>query len=259
MDDEPRSAQSPQRATLVPRRFTPTDLGECLGFGWRRFRAIPGVSLTYSAPFALMGLALLVAVHRLGVSPMAPALAGGFMLLGPALLTGYLRLAPQACTAPRLRDAVVAMAGAPPGLWAVALLCALLFLVWMTDAAVLYAFIVGTGHLPFGPAWVTRMPEAVLAFELWASLLGAGLALILFAVSAFSVPLLHERRASLIPAVNASVRAVFRSFWTAALWGLLLATTTGLGILLLPLLPVVLPVLAYAGFALYRRVFPPPG
>lgn len=89
------------------------------------------------------------------------------------------------------------------------------------------------------------------------ALLGAALAFMILAVSAFSVPLLHDRRATLAPAVSASVRAVVGNLPTSLAWALILAGSILLSILLLPLLTVTLPVLAYASQALCRTVFPP--
>ena len=83
-----------------------------------------------------------------------------------------------------------------------------------------------------------------------------GLAYFAFALSAFSVPLLHQRRATLIQAVYASARVVLRNFFTSIAWGLLLTCVILISILLLPLLALTLPVMAFASFALYQRVFP---
>jgi uncharacterized membrane protein len=70
------------------------------------------------------------------------------------------------------------------------------------------------------------------------------------------VPLLCERRAGLVDAVTASVRVVFGSFLPMMLWAALISGLIIGSILLLPLLPLTLPWLAYASRALYRRVLP---
>jgi uncharacterized membrane protein len=243
---------------LQPRCFATADLSAALSTGWHRFLAIPGPSIAFAALFALIGLVLLWAVGRFGVSPMALPFAGGFMLIGPVVLTGFFRMADlqDAGRATRLRDALGAFARAPAGLWVVALLCTFLFLIWVTDAAVLYAFTIGGEHLPYELPWGLRLERHIVAFQLWASLMGAVLAFIIFAVSAFSVPLLHARRALLAQALAASVRAVVRNLPASLAWGGLLTGATVLSIVLLPLLVVTLPVLAYASYALHRAVFP---
>ena len=244
---------------LQPRSFSIAQIGAALVVGWRTFRGIPGPSVAYAAVFAVIGAVLLWGAGRLGLSPMALPLAGGFMLVGPALLTGFFRLADlhAAGRTPRFGNALAAFPSASAGLWVVALLCAFLFLIWVTDAAVLYAFTVGGRPLGYELPWLLAWQRDVVAFELWAALLGSALAFMILAVSAFSVPLLHDHRASLAPAVSASVRAVVGNLPASIGWALLLSGGILLSILLLPLLLVTLPVLAYASRALYLAVFPP--
>lgn len=245
----------------IPRstgRFSTGDIVLALRSGWAVFRAMPLVSLLLGAIIATLGLGVLAGIYRIGVSAMALPFAGGFMLLGPILLAGFFRLAETQASGrqPSLGDALCGFRQAPAGLWAVALLCAFLFMIWITDAAILYSFMIGgldtTSQLP----WLGQLQQDRISFTLWSSLTGAVLAFFVFAVSAFSVPLLHQRRATLIQAVYASVSLVLRNFFTSIAWGLLLTGTILVSILLLPLLALVLPVMAYASFALYLRVFP---
>jgi len=244
---------------MDPQAFSPQDIGAALQAGWRDFRSLPGASMAYAGLFTLIGLALLTAIGTLGISPMALPFAAGFMLVAPVLLTGFFRLRTlqSVGTKPGLLDAFAAFGRAPGALWLVALICCFLFLVWITDAGVLYVMMIGTERLPYELPWLIKLQESVLAFEFWGMLMGSVLAFIILAVSAFSVPLLYEGRANLVEAIHVSVRAVLGNFFSAILWGLLLTAVTLTSILLLPLLAVTLPVLAYASFALYRRVFPP--
>lgn len=246
--------------TAVPNRFALADIASALAMGWRTFKRMPGASMAFAGLFALIGLVLLAAVGRLYVSPMALPIAGGFMLVGPALLTGFFRLSEimDEGGAPRLLDALAAFARAPSGLWLISGICAFLFLIWITDAAVLYAFMIGRASLPYELPWLISLQHQVVAFEHWAALMGSVLAFMIYAISAFSIPLLHEGRAGPVQAVSASVRAVLGSFLPSIAWGLVLTAITLLSILILPLLTISLPVLAYSSFALYRAVFPLP-
>jgi uncharacterized membrane protein len=179
---------------IPPRKFTISDIVNALRLGWRTFRSVPAASMAFASLFALIGLMLLATVGRLGLSPMALPFAGGFMLVGPALLTGFFRLATVYGQGhrPSIRDAFAAFVRAPAGLWMVALVCSFLFLIWITDAAVLYAFMIGAEHLPYDLPWLIRLERHIVSFELWGALMGSVLALIIFAISAFSVPLLYE-------------------------------------------------------------------
>ena len=245
-----------ERRVLTPHRISTGNILKALGIGWRTFRAIPAASMVFATLFALIGLVLLLALGNFGISPMALPFAGGFMLVGPALLTGFFRLAAISAAGgrPRLFDAFPAFLQAPAGLWLLALLCAFLFLIWITDAAILYTLMIGNHQQ--GIDWLFSLQGETVAFELWGMLMGSVLAFIILAVSAFSVPLLHERRVQLVQAVSASVRGVFANFSTMIAWGLVISAAIFVSILLLPLLTVVLPVLAYASFNLYRKVFP---
>ena len=62
--------------------------------------------------------------------------------------------------------------------------------------------------------------------------------------------------AGLVEAVVLSVRVVFANFTPAIFWAFLLSTIIIGSILLLPLLPLTLPWMAYASRALYRQVLP---
>ena len=244
--------------SLQPNRFSIRDIATALGEGWRCFLAMPGPSVAFAALFVLIGAPLLAAVGLLGVSPLILPLAGGFVLLGPSLLAGFFELIRVHASGarPRALNALDGFIRAPGGLWLLVAVCAFLFLIWITDTGVLYGVLIGGEYLPYELPWLIRVQGRVLVFELWVSLMGAALGFIVFAVSAFSVPLLFERRTDLVGAVSASVQAVLGSFATAILWGMILSLGTIIAILLLPLLLVVLPVLAYASYALYRLVFP---
>lgn len=241
------------------RRQPVSKLREVLRWGWETFREAPGPSMGYAGIFVVIGMIVLTALGWLGISPMLLPFAGGFMLVAPPLLVGFFRLADlvAAGESPGLAEAYRAFAGAPLALWVVAFVCAFLFLVWITDAGVLYSFMIGGVDLPYELPWIIRLRQEVVAFEFWASLMGSVLAFIIFCISAFSVPLLYQGRADLVGSISASVRAAVGNFVLSILWGSLLTVVVVISIVLLPLLLVSLPVLAYASYALYRELFPP--
>jgi uncharacterized membrane protein len=243
----------------LPRpRLSYADIGAALRNGRAMFADMPTVSIAYASIFTLFGLIVLIPIAVLGFSPLILPLAGGFMLLGPVLLTGYFELAGQYSrgASPRLSDAFASFHRAPMGLWLVALVCAFLFMVWITDAGVLYSFTVGGERISYDLAWVPELGGSVLSFELWGSLMGSVIAYMIFAVSAFSVPLIYERRCDVVQGIQLSARTVVGNFHVCLVWGLVLGVVIVLSILLLPLLLLTLPVMSYASFAIYRRAFP---
>jgi uncharacterized membrane protein len=246
---------NPGKTAFDKTHLTLADIGRAIRCGRMLSRAMPRASLGYATVFTIVGLILLVAIAAVGLSPLALPFAGGFMLVGPILLSGYFELARQheQGKQPHLSDAFGAFRRAPSGLWAVALICAFLFLIWITDAGILYSFTIGGAQLDYS---LMRLHD-VVAFELWGSLIGSVLAYLIFCVSAFSVPLIYEGRAGLVQAIFASVRTVLGNFLVCLGWGIVLGSVIMLSILLLPLLLFTLPLMSYASFCLYRIAFPP--
>lgn len=231
-------------------------LRRALHTGWRRFSLARNLCVSYALLFTVLGALLLGALEAATVTPMAIPLAGAFMLIGPILLVGYFAVGDALAErrTPRLVDILRAYREAPRQLWVLALVCALLFMIWLTDAATLYGFMVG--RVPSGLAQLIAERSDVARFLMWSSLMGGGLAFIIYTVTVFSVPLLFYRRCALVGAVIASVRAVFSNLAVLLAWGGFLALSCIGAILLLPTFPLVFPVLALASHALYREAFP---
>jgi uncharacterized membrane protein len=236
--------------------FSVATVRRALRDGWQLAAATRRISVAYALIFTLAGALILGGLLASGLTPFVIAATGAFMLIGPILLAGFhgIAAAHEAGQAANVAALLSGFKRAAPALWVLALVCALLFMIFITDAAILYSYMVGGS-----PVWLFESPAEPLAigrFLLWGGISGLFVAFLLFAVSAFAVPLLCERRAGLVGAVATSVRIVFGNFLAAMVWAFVLAVLTMGSILLLPLLPLVLPWLAYAGRALYQRVLP---
>jgi len=242
--------------SLAPRPYGLAEIMRALRAGWTLTRATLRASLAYASMFALIGALIIGALLRQGFTPYVVAAAGAFMLVGPAILAGFWGIAKAHETDGQasLLAAVRGFATAAPALWALACVCALLFMIFVTDAGILYSYMVGGA-----PVWLADLlplSSGVASFFLWTAVSGGVIAFLLYTVAAFSTPLLCERRARLVDAIVASVRAVVGNFPAALLWAALLACTIIGSILILPALLFALPWLAYASRALYRQVFP---
>lgn len=224
--------------------------------GWQVANATRGTSIAYAGIFTLIGAVILGLLLSWGFTPFILAAAGAFMLVGPAMLAGFFGIATAHAAGEPVGfgNAARGFVSASPALWVIALVCALLFMIFVTDAAILYSYMVGTA-----PVWLTDLlpvTPGVINFLLWGAVSGFVIAFLLFCVSAFSVPLLCERRTGLVEAVVASVRVVFGNFLVTMAWATLLSALVIGSILLLPFLPLTLPWLAYASRTLYRQALP---
>lgn len=242
---------------LRPARIGLRHVIAALREGHAMYRATLGTSTAYAAFFVLIGALLFLVLDHAEIAPLSLSVAGGFMLVGPALLAGFFALADcrESGEAPRLGHVWQGFRGLPRDGWAISFVCALLLLIWLTDAGTLYGFMVGQTPTTFRH-FMTGQTSAT-KFVAFSSLMGAALALIIFTVSAFSIPLIHYRRATLVRAVVASARAVFGQFPIMLCWASLLAGVIIASAWMLPLLLYTLPVMAYASRALYRQVLPP--
>ncbi|WP_341644316.1 DUF2189 domain-containing protein [Thauera sp. SDU_THAU2] len=244
---------------LKPAAVRLSDISAAMSTGWRQFCAMPALSTGYAAVFVVLGAILFWALESMSIAPISLSFAGGFMLIGPALLAGFFALSDslRAGRRPVAADIGRGFARMPRGGWVVSFVCALLFLIWITDAGTLYGFMVG--REPAQLAHLLQGDAAIHRFVFFSSIMGAVLAFILFAVSAFSIPLIYDHRANLVSGVVASVRAVFGRFGVVMAWACLLAAVIIVSAVLLPLLLVTLPVMAYASRELYFRVYPVDG
>lgn len=231
---------------------------DALRAGWRQANAARLISGVYALWFVLGGAMVFGGLLLAGWTPFVLPAAGGFMLLAPMTLAGFFGIAKAGESGRRagLGDIVAGFRDAAPALWALGLVCGLLFMIFVTDAAILYAYLVGGEAVGFAQ-WAPH--AGVGTFMRWSTVSGLVVAFLLYCISAFAVPLLCERRAGLVGAVVCSVRVVFGNFPLAILWAFWLSTAGIAAVLLLPLLPVVLPWLAYASRALYRQVLPVDG
>ncbi|MDR2186615.1 MAG: DUF2189 domain-containing protein [Azonexus sp.] len=236
--------------------FTIATLRLALDEGWRLAAATRRASMLYALIFMVAGMLIVGALLVNGLAPFVFAAAGAFMLLGPVFFAGFhgIAAAHEAGQAATFATVLAGFRRADPALWVLALVCALLFIIFITDAAVLYSYMIGGA-----PVWLGEMPAnpgAVGRFLLWSGVSGLIVGFMVYTVSAFAVPLLCERRCPLVGAVAASVHAVFTNFIPAMLWAVLLAVVIVGSCLVLPLLPLTLPWLAYTGRSLYRRMLP---
>lgn len=297
---------------LAPHALRLADLPAVLVRGWGIFRRIAAPSLILGGSIALISTALLLLPFALGLPALALILAGGIALVAPLFLPLFFALHQAQARGEKsgLGQALASYRRMGAGFWALAGACGFLVLVWVTDAGILYAFLVGAGtstmsaapdltlagapggglpdgnllggNLPGGASLDGGLPDRTLlnatlpggslpggdlaaywhlpglrTFVGWATFMGAFLAAGVHLIAAFSLPLLQEGRATVVPAIHASVRTLFLNPAPALIWGLVIVLGLLIGLLLPPLQALIAPVLAYSQFELYRLAFPP--
>lgn len=251
----------PQSSTPLPiKHIGPQDLRLALRKGWEDFNARPMHGVFIAVIYAL--IALFTTLIGLGIDllPMLFPLVSGFALIGPLAACGLYALSRR-----RERDENYAwwhvfdvfVAPSRSGIAGMGVLLALLFGLWLYSANALF-------NLYMGEVSVAGYGELLAAIfsstEGWQLILvgcsvGFLFSLVAFVLTIVALPMMLDRKVSLLQAVGASLRAVGRNPVAMAQWYLLVGALLALAAL--PLLigwAVAVPVLAHATWHLYRRV-----
>ena len=232
-----------------------TGVGGWLRQGWGRFRASSLVSMSGVAFFVVLGLTLEYWLLKTDRWLIYFILAWGFFLISPFLLSAYYQEAADKPTETEGgRGRFLALVKSPAAAWAIALITGAIYLVWITDALIIYSVYFGFHPIPD----LFSNPEIradVFSYLLYASLLGVVLSLITFPVTVLSLPHIIFSGAGFVDAIVFSVKGVARGLPGMLLWALVI----GIGmlftlIIFLPAALVVFPVLAHANAACYKEM-----
>lgn len=241
-------------------KITVSDLLDALARGWADFSAMPSHALFLCLIYPVVAVFIAGLTMGYNILPLAWPIVAGFALIGPLAAIGLYEMS-------RRREAGleadpshafdVLYSPSLPAIAALGLLLLAIFLTWIGIAQQLYISLFG--YLP--PASLPQFVSNVLTTpEGWQLILignavGFVFALLSFALSAVSFPLLLDRDVGLAAAITTSFRAIAKNPVTMIAWGLIVA-----GLLLLGSLPffiglaVVIPVLGHATWHLYRKL-----
>ena len=230
-----------------------------LAQGWQDLWATPALSLAYGASFVAVGALITVGLWAIGLSSVTPVLASGFVLVGPILAMGLYEIsrrreANEAITS--WREVILVKTASRLQLAYLGFFIAFVLLLWVRIAQILYAIFTNGDYVPLHQfsSFVLGQPEG-LALLAVGSVIGAVLALIIFAVSAISVPMLLERDVDIVTAVVASFQACLNNSAAMLLWAWLIAVLIGFGIATAFLgLIVVFPLVGHATWHAYRSL-----
>ena len=193
-----------------------------LRLGWMDLTRAPLLSLTYGIALTLLSLMVTMFTWRYGTVALYLGLASGFMFVGPVLSVGLYSISRQ------LGDGRIPVIGycIREGqqhlreLLVLGLILMVVLLLWARAATVMYVFMPMQAH----PAWLQMLPFFGIG-----STVGAVFAGVVFAASAFSLPMIMDRKVDAITAVITSVNAVLRNKKPMLLWATIIAFTVLLG------------------------------
>lgn len=262
MDTTGRRATPVRTGLPEVRAIAVADIRASLLCGASDFARAPLIGLAIGTVFALVGIAITLALTVWQIPWMIYPFAIGFPLIGPFAAVGLYEVSR------RLE------AGQRPGwgmvlstIWAqrrrevswMAFTMLFIFWMWMYQVRLLMALTLGR----MSYATLDRFVELVLTtpqgwtFLAIGHLVGGALSLLLFSVTVIAIPILLDRDIDFITAMITSARAVLASPLVMLGWGI--AVTLAVLAACVPFflgLLVVLPVLGHATWHLYRRAVP---
>jgi uncharacterized membrane protein len=227
--------------------------------GWDDLRAAPLPSLFYGLVLAVMGLVL---GRFFGEAAYELAFATGFLLMGPFLAMGIYDISRrrERGEAVRLLPTLAAWRSNVPAIGFYAVILALLMAVWIRVSVVVVALFF-EGGMPNARTLLADLlqSDSGLFFLLAYTAAGFGFALLVFATSVVSLPMLLDReKMDTLTAMIVSFNALRMNFGPMLLWAAIIVALVALGFATAYLgLVLVLPVIGHATWHAYREVVKP--
>ncbi len=247
--DEQNSSKPPEPLPFVApcRTLAITAPLRWLTLGWKDFTRAPKLSLVYGLALTLLSLLISVVTWRYGTMALYLGLATGFMFMGPILAVGLYSISLQLDEGRKpmlgycIRDGQVNF----KELLVLGVILLVVLLLWARAATVMSIFL----PMQSNPDWKQLLPFFGIG-----SMVGAVFAGVVFAASAFSLPMIMDRKADAITAVITSVNAVLRNKKPMLLWAMIIMLTVILGFAtaLIGFL-VLLPIIGHATWHAYKE------
>lgn len=218
-----------------------------MALAWQDFKHAPGISLLYGSILVVISYALAIASWYLGGVVLLFSLLSGLVFIAPVLALGLYSISCQISGGykPKLTYCMREGKRHIGNEMVFSVILLVVFLVW-TKA--------GSGVHIFFP--IESNPELAdyLIFYFVGGLIGSVFAVVVFCASAFSLPMMMDRKADTVTAVISSVNAVINNKRAMMVW---------LGIVVLGVviclataflaMPFVMPLLGYATWHGYKQ------
>lgn len=239
------------------------DIPKWLRQGAADIKANPWSSLLYGIIFTLVGGGMsILSANNPGFFM---ATAAGFMLLGPFLALGLydLSLRREHGEPVNFLQSTLALKRNPVNLTLYAAVLGVLMLLWLRmSTIVLDVFLQETAaaelHSYFG--FMAALLGSKMGWLFTLSFMSVGLmfALVSFVTGVATVPMLLERKVSLVTALNTSIRAILTNWKVMLAWAASIALIIGAGLLPFSLgLVIAMPLVSYASWHAYRAMVEP--
>jgi uncharacterized membrane protein len=228
------------------RVLSPSAPWQWLQLGWRDVLAAPAQSLFYGVMLTLLSALIALTTWQFGMLALYMGLASGFVFVGPFLAMGLYSISYQleVKRSPTLSFSLDEGRAHLRETLVLGLCLLVVLLVWARSATMMNVF---------RPSHVMETWQDFLPYLGIGSVVGAVFAAIVFAATAFSLPMLLDRRTDAVTAVVTSINATLRNKRAMLVWGLLIVATVLIGFATLLIgFVVLLPLIGHATWHAYR-------
>ncbi len=228
-----------------------------LNFGWQCYKKTAWQSSFFSILLTLFAAILYYLTLSNKVDLIIFPFVAGFFIVGPIIITGFQQVGSllESKKTVSLAHFFLIKSENKAGIWFLIFILTVCYLIWITDALVIYSLYFGIEALPLDQQFFNneKLTESLFFYLLYSGLMGLVCAIIGFTLGVFSIPLMIHKGCNFVTAVNLSIQTVFQHKLLMLKWATCLVFIVSLTLtVFLPLLPVVFPVLAYASYAVYK-------
>ena len=228
-----------------------------LARGWEDMRRGARVSLAWALIFVAIGAALIGSLAFFGLYGAILPLAAGFPLMAPVLVVGLYEVSRRVERGEPVdfKTPLAAWKRNAGQIGFFGFVLGFVLLAWIRIATLLFAWFFGTKSfdiVDFVSQVVLSGPNAL--FLVVGTVVGASFAVLVFAISVVSVPMLLDRDVNVFTAIATSWAVVRANPRPMLLWAVLIVLFTGAGLALaLVGLVLTLPLVAHATWHAYRE------
>lgn len=217
-----------------------------LGLGWRDFKRAPRQSISYGTVMLLLSYLITFLALRYGNLSLLLGLLSGFVFMGPVIAIGLYSVSCQLQRgiAPRLGYCLREGRRHLGNELIFAFILLIVFLIWARAASMVHVFF---------PAKAEPSLNDLVIYLGIGTAVGSIFSAIIFCVSAFSLPMIMDRKVDMVTAVVTSVNAVLRNKKPMMLWAGIIVLAVLIGFMTAFLgLVILLPVIGHATWHAYQ-------
>ena len=218
-----------------------------LRLGWKDLSSAPKQSLTYGAFMVLISYLVSFASYQLGSYVLLISTLSGFVFIAPVLAIGLYSISCQIQRGEKpilgrcLQDGIKHLGNEM--IFAVIML--VIFLVWARAGSMVHILYPAQAN----PTW----QDLALFFGVGTAV-GSIFATIMFCASAFSLPMILDRKVDVVTAIVTSINAVLRNKLTMLVWATVIVVSIAIGFATALIgLVVILPLLGHATWHAYQE------